>query len=164
MDRSWEINGETNEINAFKESLATQLQAELNTMAITSNLSPTDVLSNRIKITKLNDVAYGDSLAQDSDYVTGEDITIDFKVLAFDGEHVQDLATALEALFDGSSRLSSDLKTEMDGIGWGGLDDIDDVELLDAEITSTTSFEETISLAPPPPAPPPVPAVPAWWW
>ena len=155
MDRSWEINGETNEINAFKEALATALQAKLNSMARASNLSPNDVLSNRIKITKLNDVAYGDSLAEDSDYVTGEDITIDFKVLAFDGEHVRDLATALEALFDGSSRLSSVLKTEMDAIVWGGLGDIDDVELLDAEISSTNSFEETISVAPPPPAPPP---------
>ena len=87
MDTSWEINGETNEINAFKEVLAAELDDELTPL----NLSPAEPMTaDRIEILRLNGYETGS--------VTAQTITVEFQVKAYDAGNVGDISTELQTL------------------------------------------------------------------
>ena len=89
MDTSWEINGETNEINAFKEVLA----AELDDVLTPLNLNPAEPMTA--------DRNFATQRLRDRP-VTAQTITVEFQVKAYDAGNVGDISTQLQSLCTGN--------------------------------------------------------------
>ena len=159
MDTSWEINGETNEINAFKEVLA----AELDDVLTPLNLNPAEPMTaDRIEILQLN--------GYETDSVTAQTITVEFQVKAYDAGNVGDISTQLQSLCTGNV-LRDALKggyrqTRYIGGSWTanelqstGLSTLTSLTLIDL---GGNQYTETFvpPPSPPPPSPPPPPTPP----
>ena len=160
MDTSWEINGETNEINAFKEVLA----AELDDVLTPLNLNPAEPMTaDRIEILQLN--------GYETDSVTAQTITVEFQVKAYDAGNVGDISTQLQSLCTGNV-LRDALKggyrqTRYIGGSWTanelqstGLSTLTSLTLIDL---GGNQYTETFvpPPSPPPPSPPPPPTPPS---
>lgn len=139
----------TNQYNAFKEAMAAELKERLNADGSTLATSlARGMQGNRININSLSGNGGTDITVEFEIYVTDADSS-DGPVLS---DAIDDIDAALGNAFD-NTYVSASLLERMQSYDWGGMNNLTEVKLLDAD--QSAGHQNSFKLMPPSPFPPP---------